>query len=239
MVEAGGEHRSVGVGPRAVLLEDAFAAGRPEGVELAVEDLASLDGGDAGVADEAHGLSCTRLGGRLRSNDYTNQPQGFHIVVVVSVRGGGADRIRQRTWPPQLLYTNGRHEFGRRMVRDFEGAGLRDVLEDSTVATNITFPQARGFDEWLRKPGSGDWLERSLAWVEELILLMLPQVILTYGRFPFRYLVGRWRNDRIELTEWRGVPLVCCGHLIQGATRVARLEAMKGNYILDYKTQPT
>ena len=56
VVEAGGEPGTVGIGPGGAVLEDAFAAGRLEGVELAVEDLAPLDGGDAGVADEAHGF---------------------------------------------------------------------------------------------------------------------------------------------------------------------------------------
>ena len=56
VVEAGGEFRPVGVRAGAVLLEDALAACSEESVELAVQDLPRLDGGNAGVADEAHGV---------------------------------------------------------------------------------------------------------------------------------------------------------------------------------------
>ena len=46
----------VGVRAGAVLLEDALAARSEESVELAVQDLPRFDGGNAGVADEAHGV---------------------------------------------------------------------------------------------------------------------------------------------------------------------------------------
>ena len=39
-----------------MVLEDAFLARGVEGVGLAAEVLARLDGGDARVADEAHGI---------------------------------------------------------------------------------------------------------------------------------------------------------------------------------------
>ena len=56
VVEAGGEVRAIGGGAGGVILEHALAAGGVERVELAVEDLAPFGGGDAGVADEAHGV---------------------------------------------------------------------------------------------------------------------------------------------------------------------------------------
>ena len=81
------------------------------------------------------------------------------------------------------------------MQSDFEEAGLGEVLERRTVATNIAFPQANPqeneFAKWRRQEGSSQWIEKSLQWVEELIRLMPPRVILTYGEAPFRYLTGR------------------------------------------------
>ena len=46
----------IGRGAGGVILEHALATGVVEGVELAVEDLATFGGGDAGVTDEAHGV---------------------------------------------------------------------------------------------------------------------------------------------------------------------------------------
>lgn len=158
------------------------------------------------------------------------------LVFIVSMQGGGADKIRQRTWPPKLLYTNGEHDFGSRLQSDFQEAGLVDVLETKTVATNIAFPQAKEFAKWRRKPGSDRWLAKSLEWVEDLIRLMPPRVLLTYGEDPFRHLMGRKKTSRVEQTMWRPsspdaqqtpVALVGCGHLMRGATKAQRREAMQ------------
>ena len=137
-------------------------------------------------------------------------------VMIVSAQGGGADRNRQRTWPANLEYSASGYEFGRRLARDFKKAGLRDVLENHTVGTNIAFPQAPGFDDWLRKPGSEVWLEKSLAWVEELVKLMPPRVILTYGATPYVTLLGtgksialNWRNG--GAFRLSGVGISCRG----------------------------
>ena len=158
------------------------------------------------------------------------------LVFIVSMQGGGADKNRQRKWPPKLLYMNNKHEFGRRLRSDFEEADLCDVLEEKTVATNIAFPQAKEFAKWRSKPGSDRWLAKSLEWVEELIRLMPPRVLLTYGADPFRYLMQRKKISPVERTIWRPsspdapqapVPLVGCGHLMRGATKAQRREAMQ------------
>ena len=47
---------TIGRGAAGVILEHALAAGGVQSVELSVEDLADFGGGDAGVADEAHGV---------------------------------------------------------------------------------------------------------------------------------------------------------------------------------------
>ena len=56
VVEAGGEIRAIGRGAGSVIFKHPFAAGGVECVELSVEDLATFGGGDASVADEAHGV---------------------------------------------------------------------------------------------------------------------------------------------------------------------------------------
>ena len=182
-----------------------------------------------GFADAHGGVECGL-------NVLYGPPIANPLVFIVSMQGGGADKNRQRKWPPKLLYANDKHQFGSRLRRDFEEAGLGDVLEDKTVATNVAFPQAKEFAKWRRRPGSDCWLTKSLEWVEELIRLMSPRVILTYGEDPFRYLMQRKKTFPVELTTWQPstpdapqapVPLVGCGHLMRGATKAERREAMQ------------
>ena len=152
-------------------------------------------------------------------------------VMIVSAQGGGGDLKRQRTWPPRLEYLHSKYRFGNRLVRDFADAGMSDVLESSTVATNIAFPQFKGgFDRWMKQGGSGEWLERSLDWVQQLVRLMPPKVVLTYGSHAFRHLVGRKKEGgqyRIDEDRWLGVQVIGCGHLMQGSTKVSRMCAME------------
>ena len=56
VVEARRQVGPIGRGAGGVILEHAFAGCGIERVELGVEDLAAFGGGDAGVADEAHGV---------------------------------------------------------------------------------------------------------------------------------------------------------------------------------------
>lgn len=156
-------------------------------------------------------------------------------VLIVSMQGGGADQNRQRCWPPALLYTKDDSRFGSILRHDFRQAGLCEVLEEKTVATNIAFPQAEEFDKWRRKPGSASWLKMSAGWVEELIRLMPPQVLLTYGEPPFQKLIGRKKVTPVEQATWHPssqavpsgpIPLVGCPHLSR-ARKDHRQEAMR------------
>ena len=112
LVEAGGEARAIGRGAGGVILEHALAAGGVQGVELPVEDLAAFGGGDAGVADEAHGMMCgvrsrkTPLRCILSQRDYfwvvgdifrRNAGRGTYLVDVttnVGDRPNGATHVR-------------------------------------------------------------------------------------------------------------------------------------------------
>ena len=104
------------------------------------------------------------------------------------------------------------------------------MLGTGTVATNVAFPQFKGgFDAWLKRDGSGEWLIQSLNWVERMVRLMPPKVVVTYGSHAFRHLVGRGRQGGIhdiDQDSWLGVPVVGCGHLMQGSTKAARDRAM-------------
>ncbi|MDE2812490.1 MAG: hypothetical protein OXM01_05675, partial [Gemmatimonadota bacterium] len=149
-------------------------------------------------------------------------------VMVVSIQGGGRDGKRpQTTWPFELAYLNQEHPFGARLVEDFQSAGLFDTLSHSTVATNIAFPQAPDFNQWRKRPDARAWLEKSTAWVQELIRLLRPVVILTYGSPPFFRLVGRAKRGMVEQTKLNGVPLVACDHFAsRRLTRDARADAV-------------
>ena len=59
VVEARYQVGPIDRGSGGVILEHALAADGVERVELAIEDLATFGGGDAGVGDEAHGM-CPR-----------------------------------------------------------------------------------------------------------------------------------------------------------------------------------
>ena len=144
-------------------------------------------------------------------------------VMIVSIQGGAADgKPPQKTWPSRFVYLDRKHPFGSKLSRDFETAGLVDVLSKSAVATNIAFPQAREFGQWRRSSAAQAWLEKSTDWVNELLRLMEPAVIITYGSPPFFRLVGRRKRGIVEQTTWNGTPLVACDHL---ASRRLSLDA--------------
>ena len=166
-------------------------------------------------------------------------------VMIVSIQGGGKDRKPPQTkWPLELTYRkqghpsrgNRRSDFGSKLVTDFERAGLAHVLNSNAVATNIAFPQAPKYDEWLRIQGAKEWLQKSSEWVVELVELTAPKAILTYGAEPFKRLVGRKKNGVVEETTTKNTtPLVGCHHLaawglklVERDHAIARLKKLIG-----------
>ena len=144
-------------------------------------------------------------------------------VMIVSIQGGAADgKPPQKTWPSRFVDLDRKHPFGSKLIRDFETAGLVDVLSESAVAINIAFPQAREFGQWRRTRAAQAWIEKSADWVRKLLRLMEPAVIITYGSPPFFRLVGRRKRGIVEQTTWNGTPLVACDHL---ASRHLSLDA--------------
>lgn len=152
-------------------------------------------------------------------------------VMVVSIQGGGKDRCRQRTWPERLQYLDSAYGFGQRLEGDFIRAGLAEVLNAATVATNIVFPQwpadRGGFEGWKRQPSAAAWLARSREWLSVLVDAMAPRVILTYGKPAFEELTGRPKNKgTLAIGHYRTFPVIGCGHLSQGASLTERKGAL-------------
>ena len=152
-------------------------------------------------------------------------------VMVVSIQGGGKDRCRQRTWPDRLQYLDSAYGFGQRLEGDFMRAGLAEVLNAATVATNIVFPQwpadRGGFEGWKRQPSAAAWLGRSRKWLSALVDAMAPRVILTYGKPAFEELTGRSKHKgTLAIGSYRTFPVVGCGHLNRGATLSERKGAL-------------
>ena len=194
---------------------------------MTVESQQSLEREVQRIYDEAGAYAKLHGGVEGGMNVLYGPPMLDPKVMIVSLQGGGKDgKAPQTTWPGELAYLDGRHEFGRRLVRDFDGAGLGHILRGSTVATNLAFPQASRFAAWLRSAGARGWMDQSAAWLERLLALMRPAVLLTYGKEPFERLTGRRKRNRVEETTRRGIPLIGCGHLIQGATLADRVEAI-------------
>jgi hypothetical protein len=144
------------------------------------------------------------------------EPYGMNILLgppvvnaelmIVSVQGGGKDRKRQRTWPTRLLYahpeididpeTGRENRFGAALRKDFCEFGLSNLLERRTVASNIVFPQwpdqKGGFAGWRKHaPAARIWERRSREWLSEIISILKPRLIVTYGKPPFEALTGR------------------------------------------------
>ena len=161
-------------------------------------------------------------------------PIGQPAVMIVSLQGGGDDRKRQTRWPDRLVYATpetNRHRFGKILRADFIGNGLQEVLDSRTVASNIVFPQwpskRGGFGGWCSQPGAGAWRERSRRWLEELVDLMAPRVILTYGKPAFEELTNTTKTKgELGHGRFRNAEVVGCGHLIQGADILERKSAM-------------
>lgn len=156
-------------------------------------------------------------------------PMAAPQVMVVSAQGGAHERFVQTSWPTELAYSNAAttFRFGNRLRRGFEDAQMVDTLAHRTVATNIAFPQAEGFDDWLATRKAPAWLAKSICWVEELIRLMPPEVTLTYGRPAFGYLTGCTKSTGVVAEATFGdILVVGCGHLSQGTSDAEQKEAL-------------
>ena len=189
-------------------------AGAEEGrVELAAANQVALEGEVRRIYAEANAYADEVGGVEYGMNILYTPPRLRPKVLVVSTQGAGEDGVRQRTWPEYNQYAVSCYSFGKKMTADFDDAGMARMFRLETVATNLAFPQARDFDKWRRTSVGKGWLERSRAWVDELMGLMAPSVLLTYGSPTFQALTGmrKARGKPAEAT-YRGIPVVGCSH---------------------------
>ena len=139
-------------------------------------------------------------------------------LMVVSMQGAGDDGVRQVRWPERNQYAVSSYSFGKRMTADFDDAGMAGLFRLETVATNLAFAQAKHFDKWRRTSVGKGWLERSRSWLDELIALMAPRVLLSYGSPPFEALTGLHKaGGQLAEATYCGIPVVGCGHYSRNA----------------------
>ena len=157
-------------------------------------------------------------------------------LMVVSMQGAGDDGVRQVKWPEVNQYAVSGYPFGKRMMADFDDAGMARLFRLETVASNLAFAQAKDFDKWRRTTLGKGWLARSRIWLDELIGLMAPRVLLTYGSPPFETLTGMHKaGGEVAEATYRGIPVVGCSHYSRNAatpeerrTVMARIRELTG-----------
>ena len=149
-------------------------------------------------------------------------------LMIVTMQGAGDDGVRQRTWPDCNLYAVSRYNFGKRMTADFDQAGMSELFREEAVATNLAFAQAREFGKWRTTSVGNGWLQKSRLWLDKLIELMAPRVLLTYGSPPFKQLTGEHKvGGKIGEAEYRSIPVIGCSHYSRNAaTPEERLAVM-------------
>lgn len=134
-------------------------------------------------------------------------------LMIVTMQGSGGDGVRQSTWPDRNLYADGLYRFGKNMTADFDRADMSRLFREETVATNLAFAQAKEFGKWRTTPVGNGWLKKSTQWLDELIELMAPRALLTYGSPPFEELTGeRKAGGKVGEGSYRGIPVVGCSH---------------------------
>ncbi len=190
------------------------------GAEHAKEEQTLIVGGQEEIKQEVRRIYAEanayadEVGGVERGMNILYTPPMFGPkLMVVSVQGAGDDGVRQGTWPDHNQYAVSPYSFGQKMTADFDDAGMSELFRLETVATNLVFAQAKEFDKWRRTCVGKGWLERSRRWLDELIGLMAPGVLLTYGSPPFEELTGEPKaGGEIAEATYRGIPVVGCSH---------------------------
>lgn len=149
-------------------------------------------------------------------------------LAVLSFQGGGADPAIQREPPARLLYAHDPYKFGTALRRYADGAGLAEVIQTSTIAHPVIFPQAPTAEagRWLTSRGPrGAWRQLSQTWVARLIEAQRPRAMIVFGdkagaALPFGWRDEEFRHSQNHRTfargEWRGIPAIYCHHLSIG-----------------------
>lgn len=185
-----------------------MAAARQEELEQEVRRICAEANAFAdGVGGVEHGMNILYTPPMLRPG-----------LIVVCIQGAGGDGVRQRKWPEHNRYAASNYAFGRKMTADFDDAGMSRLFRLDTVATNLAYAQAKDFGKWRRTSVGKGWLGKSRNWLEELMGLMAPGAISTFGSPAFEALTGRHkrRGENAEAAH-RGIPVVGCSHYSRNA----------------------
>ena len=188
------------------------------GRKLAANSQGELEREVQRIYSEAN-LYANEVGGVERGmNILYTPPRMRPRLMIVTMQGAGDDGVRQCTWPDRNLYADGCYSFGRRMTADFDSVGMSEFFREETVATNLAFAQAKEFGKWRTTSVGKGWLQKSKKWLDELIELMAPRVLLTYGSPPFKQLTGEHKvGGKIGEAEYRSIPVIGCSHYSRNA----------------------
>lgn len=159
-------------------------------------------------------------------------------LALITFQGGGADSTIQNSWPRRLLYLDDPYKFGTALRTYMSAVGLRKTLEERTVALPAIFPQAPTSEasKWLTKSGPrAEWREFSRYWIEKLVDVQRPKLIVVFGEKASKVLGIAWSSVEREhaqghmtfaSSEWRGFPAIFCHHLSIGCPEQAALRCL-------------
>ena len=155
-------------------------------------------------------------------------------LLLLSFQGAGDDKTEQKEWPKKLLYIDDEYRFGPPLRKLCRATGLYPSLEKSTMAFPTVFPQAseKEANRWEKglEPYSV-WRNHSVDWVQRLVRVIRPKVVIVFGVRASRVFDIRW--DKVECNDkqnWRtfgvsqfqGVPAVYCCHLSRRGVKAGR-----------------
>lgn len=154
-------------------------------------------------------------------------------LLLLSFQGAGDDKVVQKEWPKKLLYVDSPYRFGKKLRALCLATGLYTSLETSTMAFPAVFPQDKGAKRWgSEKEPYSVWRRHSVKWVERLVRVIGPKVVMVFGKEASKAFDIRWdKVERNHAQNWQtfgvatfqGAPAVFCQHL----SRCKESEALK------------
>ena len=155
-------------------------------------------------------------------------------LLLLSFQGAGDDKTVYKEWPKRLLYadTKSPHRFGKVLRKLCRDTGLHTTLETSTMAFPAVFPQAKKSTHWnSEKEPYAVWRRHSVKWVERLVGVIEPKVVMVFGKETSKAFGISWdkveRNDKqnwptFGVSQFQSVPAVYCCHLSRRGVKAGR-----------------
>ena len=154
-------------------------------------------------------------------------------LLLLSFQGAGDDKVVQKEWPKKLLYVDSPYKFGTNLRKLCRDTGLYPSLEKSTMAFPAVFPQDKETKHWRsEKEPYSVWRCHSVKWVERLVRVIEPKVVMVFGQETSKAFGIRWDNvernhgqnwQTFGVSQFQAVPAVYCCHL----SRYVESEALK------------